>query len=388
MSNKYVDVTAITQIIGNVFNDVSLLDNDKYTISEFDFVEDFHKIVFGSIYNLHASGGAVGIDSIVDYLSNRPKFEAIFKVNKGIEYLTEASKIARKEEFNYYYNRLKKFSLLRAYDDIGLDMSFLYDPINVLDTQKKQTQEDWLDNSSLATIADTIDKRIGDIRLKFTEDDIGMGYQAGEGIFDLIEKYKQHPDVGIPLYGPLINTVTRGARLGKVYLRSAATGQGKTRSMVADAANFACNRIYHEQFGWIKNGTSQPTLFIATEQDLSEIQQMLLAFISQVNEEHIVRGTYLEGEEERVREAAKIIEESPLWVECVPDFSMQDIENIIKRYIRDKDIKYVCSNRGCIILFQFTTGVCEFPKFPIRRLTGKPKRENRMAIPWETLGSL
>ena len=42
MSNKYVDVTAITQIIGNVFNDATLLDNtDKYVISEFDFVEDF-----------------------------------------------------------------------------------------------------------------------------------------------------------------------------------------------------------------------------------------------------------------------------------------------------------------------------------------------------------
>ncbi len=68
---------------------------------------------------------------------------------------------------------------------------------------------------------------------------------------------------------------------------------------------------------------------------------MLLAFVSQVNEEHIVRGNYLEGEEERVIEAGKIISNSPLWIECVPDFSMQDIENIIKRYIRDKDIKYI-----------------------------------------------
>lgn len=342
MSNKYVDVTAIVQVIGNVFNDIDLLNNDRYSISEYDFVEDFHRIIFGSMYNLHASSSEVSINSIVDYLSNRPKFEAIFKANKGVEYLTEASKVARKGEFNYYYNRLKKFSLLRAYDDIGLDVSFIYDPINVLDSKKRQTQEDWLDNSSLVTIADTIDKKISDVRLNFAEDEIGMGYQAGDGILSLIERLKQHPDVGIPLYGPLINTVTRGARLGKVYLRSAATGQGKSRSMIADAANFACNRIYHEQFGWIKNGTSQPTLYITTEQDLSEVQQMLLAFVSQVNEEHIVRGTYLEGEEERVIEAGKIIENSPLWIECIPDFSMNDIENIIKRYIRDKDVKYVC----------------------------------------------
>lgn len=342
MSSKYVDVTAITQVIGNIFNNVEILDNtEKYSITDQDFVEEFHRVVFGSIYNLHKSGSGVSIDSIIDYLANRPKFDAIFKTNKGIEYLTEASQIARQDEFNYYYSRLKKFSLLRAYDNIGMDVSFIYDPINIIDTKRKQEQEDWLDNASLSLIADIIDKKISDIRLNFAESDIGIGYQAGEGIFDLIERFKKQPDVGIPLYGPYINTVTRGARLGKVYLRSGATGQGKTRSMVADSANFACNRIYHEQFGWIKNGISQPTVYITTEQDLSEVQQMLLAFLSEVDEDHIVKGQYLDGEEERVLEAAKIIQESPLWIECVPDFSMRDIENIIKRYIKDKNVKYI-----------------------------------------------
>ena len=108
MSNKYVDVVAITQVIGCIFNKPTILDEtEKYSISEYDFVEDFHKILVGSMYNLHASGSDVNLDSIVDYLSNRPKFEAVFKVNKGIEYLTEASKMARENEFNYHYNRLQ-----------------------------------------------------------------------------------------------------------------------------------------------------------------------------------------------------------------------------------------------------------------------------------------
>ena len=47
-----------------------------------------------------------------------------------------------------------------------------------------------------------------------------------EMLYDLINDLKQHPEVGVPLYGPLINTVTRGARLKKLYLRSAATGIG------------------------------------------------------------------------------------------------------------------------------------------------------------------
>ena len=94
-------------------------------------------------------------------------------------------------------------------------------------------------------------------------------------IFDLIERLKQYPEVGVPLYGPLVNTVTRGARLKKFYLRSAPTGCGKTRSMIADACNIACDMIYDELFGWIKNGTAEPCLYIATEQEKESIANYL-----------------------------------------------------------------------------------------------------------------
>ena len=143
------------------------------------------------------------------------------------------------------------------------------------------------------------------------------------------------------MYGPMVNTVTRGARLKKFYLRSAATGIGKTRSMIADACYIACNKIYDDNFGWIKNGTAEPTLFITTEQELEEIQTMMLAFLSSVNEDHILNGTYEGDEEDRVREAARILVESPLYVEELPDFSLKDVEDKIKKNIRDHDVKYV-----------------------------------------------
>ena len=34
-----------------------------------------------------------------------------------------------------------------------MDLSWLYDPDNILDVKKKQKQEDWLDNTSLENIA-------------------------------------------------------------------------------------------------------------------------------------------------------------------------------------------------------------------------------------------
>ncbi len=341
--SSYVDTVAVMQIIGCVFNNPELLDiTDKYIITENDFVEEFHKVVFGSIYNIFQQDSAVTIDTIIDYLSVRPKFLAVFETNQGIEYLTQVSKIATADTFNYYYSRLKKMTLLRAYDQIGLDVRDLYDPDNILDLDKKQKQEDWLDMSSLEDISNVINLKIDEIRIKYVDEAKGDGWQAGEGMLELIEDLEQNPEIGIPLYGRLINTVTRGARLKKFYLRSAATGVGKSRSMIADACYFSCDEIYDENFGWIKNGKSHPTLYISTEQELSEVQTMMMAFISNVNEEHILNGTYLEGERDRVIHAAEVLKRANLWIELLPDFSLEDIENKIKKNIREHDVKYIC----------------------------------------------
>lgn len=343
MSSRYVDTVSAMQVIGSVFQEPDLLDaTDKYLITDEDFTDEFHKIIFGSIYKLYEAGAKnITIESINDFLSSRPKSEAIYKVNKGDEWLLKVSENAQIEAFDYYYSRLKKFSLLRAYDNYGIDVSDIYDIDNIFDSQKRQKQEEYLDNASLEDIANKVDEKIDAIRIQYVDDVYEEAQQAGEGVYDLIDKFKLRPEVGVPLYGPLINTVTRGARLKKFYLRSAPTGCGKTRSMIADACYIACEKIYDESFGWINTGVGQPTLFITTEQELEEIQTMMLAFLSNVNEEHILNNTYVGNEEERVMQAADILCAAPLYVEELPDFSLQDVEDTIKKNIREHDVKYV-----------------------------------------------
>lgn len=705
MSSRYVDTTSVLQVIGNVFNNPSLLDaGDKYVITEDDFDNEFHKIVFGCIYKVYELGAKkVTLENINDFLSMRPKSEAIYRKEKGDEWLLQVSESAISEGFDYYYNRMKKFSLLRAFDKLGIDVSFIYDPDNILDSKKKQLQEEQLDNTPIEELANKVTDKVEAIKAAYVDSVFGEAYQAGEEINDLIERLKETPEVGIPMYGPLINTVTRGARLRKMYLRSAPTGAGKaipnnttiptpqgyrlvkdikegdylfgqdgkptkvlkvypqaekkqiyevkfldgrvakcckdhlweyaydshsgigfrtesaqeiidrtlklkngfrnsdkgyrfkvklnkpvqyperkysvdpyvmgalvgdgsfrydnsnkaltfssrddelpsklsalmgnyvyhknsehnynytfkpkdnlkhnlwveeifkdypqlwniksedkqvpedyllgsieqrydllqglldtdgsiddrgrinfttvskvlrdqvielchslgmvtsymtdtrakyttgecytvhiqckkeikprlfrlefkllraksyaasnkrseykefnsivdikptdewtdmtcftvdnddslflmndfivthnTRTMIADACYFACNEIYDEMFGWIKNGTSEPTLYISTEQEKEEIQTMMLAFLSAVNEEHILNGTYVGDEEERVLHAAEIISKAPLYIEELPDFSLKDVEDTIKKNIREHDVKYVC----------------------------------------------
>ena len=341
---KYVDTAAIVQVIGCIYNNPSLLDlKDKYTFIEEDFPEEFHRILFGSIYNLHMLGAIkININTIEDYLSQRPKKLAIYKTYRGAEYLQKISISTQLASFDYYYNRMKKMTLLRAYQGLGMNLSWLYDIDNILDLKKKQAQEDWLDNNSIEDIANIIDKKITDIRLNYVNNSEDNIINAGDGALELIEQLQKNPEIGYPLYGPLINTITLGARLKKFYLRSAATGVGKTRSMIADVCNIACDEIYDSlQNKWIKNGTKEPALFIATEQEIDEVQTMILAFLSNVNEEHIIYNTYYAGEMDRVVYAANLLKKCPLYIEKLPDFSLQDIENTIKRGIRDYQTHYI-----------------------------------------------
>lgn len=343
MISKYIDTPSIVQVIGCVFKSPQLLDyTDKYTITEDDFQDDFHKIVFGTIYKLHELGAEkITLNSIADYLSSRPKSEAIFIKQKGEEWLIKASENAEPSSFDYYYNRMKKMTLLRAFESYGVDVNDIYDPNNILDVKKRQQQEDYLDNSSLEDIAQRVQDKIDQIKLTYVDDSWGEAFQAGDNIEELLEDLEKSPEVGVPLYGPLINTVTRGARLKKFYLRSAPTGVGKSRSMIADCCYIGTNRIYDDVFGWIKNGTCEPVLYITTEQELGEVQTMMLAFLSNVNEEHILNGKYEGDEKERVYEAGRLLKNSPIYIEVLPDFSLQDVENKIKKNIRDHDIKYV-----------------------------------------------
>ena len=342
MGSKYVDSDATIQMIGCILKQSSLLDEEgRYFFSEDDFVSDFHRITFGAIYNLYNLGAKnITVKAIEDYLSNRPESYAVYKSGQGPVWLTEAEKNADVSNFEYYYNRVKKMTLLREYTKVGLDVSWLYDPDILDDFDKKQRQNNYLDSLSLNEIADLIDNKILSIRASYIDNSSDESISAATGIDELFASLQEVPDVGQPMYGGLINTITRGMRLGKFYLRSAASGVGKSRTMIADFCNCGCNKIWEEN-EWKDNGEALPCLFISTELELEELQTMMVAFLTNINEENILNNVLSFEERDRIKEAIQIIKESPLYIEIIPDFSLKDIENIIKRNIRLNKCRYV-----------------------------------------------
>ena len=132
------------------------------------------------------------------------------------------------------------------------------------------------------------------------------------------------------------------------------TGQtsGKTRTSVFDACRLAYPiRWSHEKETFIEeiesSGNYRPprkVLFIVTEMDKQELQTIMLAYLSGVDEDHILTGNYEFGELSRVKYAARIIEKYSGYfiIEEISEPNLTNVEATIKKYATVDNVKYVC----------------------------------------------
>ena len=76
------------------------------------------------------------------------------------------------------------------------------------------------------------------------------------------------------------------------------------------------------------------TLIITTEMGKDEVQTVILAYLSGVNEEHILTGKYEFGEKERINFAIKIMEyyHEYMFLEEIPDPNLNNVSSLIRRY--------------------------------------------------------
>ena len=321
--SKYYDSTSAIQVIGCILNNPHLLDEDGiYDFRAEDFNNEFHKVIFGSVYNLYNMGAEkLNTKVIEDYLSEKEHSFATYKANHGAEWLHQVYEQADILNFNYYYSRLKKMTLLRAYDNIGLDVSWIYDPDNIIDLEKKQEQSKLLDNTPIEEIADMIDNRVLHIREYLVDGDMDESCQIGDDAEKLLEELKQNPAIGYPLYDKVSSDIAMGARTGKFYLRSAATGVGKA---------IPNDTLIPTPNGWRKVGDIKVGDYLFA-QDSSPTK--VLAVFPQPEEKEIWKVTFADG---RVAECCG----EHLW-EYFEDGKkkVEDTQTIYKRIKRKKAFK-------------------------------------------------
>lgn len=341
--SKYYDAAAALQVIGCVLEQPSLLaQNGEYFFNEEDFTNEFHRVMFGVLYNAYSMGTQhFNVQMIEDYLQGKEKSLGIYRANNGAEWIEKVKNNADITNFNYYYNRLKKMTLFRKYNEIGINLDWLYDPDEIIDIEKKERQNQYIDSLELDEIADMIDDKVLNVRETYVDNSSHVAKLLGDSVEETLEMLKEIPAIGAHLYDDYTNGICMGARRGKFYVRSAATGVGKSRSMMADACSLACERFWKNN-GWEDTGNHEPVLFISVELDEEELQTMAVAFIAGVSEDKVIGLIDPSFEEAgRIVDAINILKNSNLYFEFLPDYGLIDIENSIKRNIRKNKTKYI-----------------------------------------------
>lgn len=351
-SKSYYDNDAVRQVIGSIFKETSLLDqNGQYFLTAQDFVNDVHRVIYGAASNLYANGAeTITPVDVENYIRGRENSYVIYKSANGAEYLRKAIEFAEPAAFKYYYDKVKKMTLLRNYCNIGVDVTWLYDPNNLIDKKKREEQLNLLDNLNLSEIAERIENKVSLVRIETVNKNDEDAMRLGDKIDALWERLRSTPEVGMPfsyggkngeIYSGVLNRVTFGARKGKLFLRSAASGVGKTRYMMADACMLACRKIVING-KWIPicqdiNGRREGVLFISTELDDDELYTLALSFITNINEEKIISMQVTPEELILLKEANEELRAAPIFFKKLPNFTVSDVENAIKKaHIQDK----------------------------------------------------
>lgn len=336
------DKNAIMNVIGCLIQKPLLFAEIGNELNVDDFDTKFSKSIYNAIYNLFQLGAEkITIVDIDTYLQQYNAIYANFTAENGIGYLQDCCDIAQPENFIYYFTRVKKFSVLRKLVKNGISVDDIY-PANDFDLKKQKEMLENFDSMSIQDIFNVIAKRISGIEYDFN---IGKAQSvaADDNIKTLKEDLKRAPEVGAPLQGDLFNIIARGARKGKFYLYSAGTSGGKSRRMVGDACMLAYPFRYEEATkGWIKSGNEEKTLIITTELEKEEVQTIVLAYLSGVNEEKILTGTYTKEEEQRVDDSIDLMEAHPnLFIESIPDPTINQIRTVIKRQVAMNQVENV-----------------------------------------------
>lgn len=354
------DKNAVLQVIGSLMKKPSLLsEKDKYNLQPSDFESRFERYIFIAILNSYTNGAqSLSEIDIDNYLMEHKDQYLLFQQNNGISYLQDALDMSTPENFEYYYNRIKKFNCLKDLKKSGFDISEFYEENELNPRQFEINQR--FETLKPKDIFDSLKRKIYKVEGEYTEGDASITTDISVGIDELLEKLKNSPDAGARFQGKYFNTVTRGARKGKYYIVSFPSGGGKTRLLLGEACYLAFPmRFSWETMEWKITGNAEKTLFIATEQAKEEIQTMVVAYLTGINEDVILYGHFTKEQQTIIDQAKEVIKKykNNLMIVQIPMPSVEIVKSVIRQNCIVNDTKnvffdYIFSNPALLNEFR------------------------------------
>lgn len=330
-----------SMLLGCLLNNSSLVLRPQNPLSKFDFSPiEFHKILFICIKKL-ATNGVNNITEleIDNLIQNYKPQKAILAENNYYEFISTVKELANIDNFDYYYNIVRKFSLLRELKDKNYDVTEYYDILKGEAEAQKQLEQ-W----SINDILNNIEGQAHKFRNKYDINFIRNEMIAGTDTEELIKEFEEQPTFGSFLISPYLTQLYMGLCRGHLTMNSSPSGVGKTRIMIADLCNICIDTIWSEEHGEFctnpnYNGSG---LFIHSElSSKTEINPMFLACVSKVDVKHITLGQLTKEEKLRVLKAGEILQNNNMLICDMPDFTSANIKRKISDCIKYYNISTV-----------------------------------------------
>lgn len=237
---------AIEKVLTGLYINNDLIISTEYPLRLEDFVEKKYQAIYTALYNLYALGNNhIDISDIVGYFREQQGMYQKFIEDGGMDTLYQICNDETALNFDYNYSLIKKQSLLRDLVKIGVDVTDLYDKNLSPELFEKQMAK--FNALEIDDIFKHYEAKINNLQSKYENLIEKSCIHVAEGLEELYKTLQTIPEVGLPLEGEIYNTITRGARLKKLYIDSGASGSGKSRRMAGNAAHLSIPMFYNTE---------------------------------------------------------------------------------------------------------------------------------------------
>ncbi|PGS29444.1 hypothetical protein COC55_06565 [Bacillus cereus] len=123
-------IRSVYQVLGTLARRPQLLLQPRMALCEDDFVQDFHKMVFGAIKDIICKDNSIKRLTHVDidnHLSTDDELYALWEECNGIYYMQSAIEYSTNDTFKIHYRELKKHTLMRQFVCADIDIQGVYD---------------------------------------------------------------------------------------------------------------------------------------------------------------------------------------------------------------------------------------------------------------------
>lgn len=338
------DKITVQQVLGSLIKRPQLLSEvDKYSLTISDFNTRFERYIFNAILGLY-SRGAVTITAIdIDnFLESNEGVHKIFEQQNGLEYIEDIIEFSNVENFNFYYNKLKKLNLLRDLKKQGIDISPFYNE-DLADPKAAETNKNF-EQLTTSDIINSLRTRIITLEREYKCSEEVQVESIADGLDGFLDEIQNSIEIGKKVQGKIYSKVINGAERGALTIRSGSSGLGKTRQAVGDACFLAFPlRFNWNTDSWEQIGSNEKVLFIVTEQTFKQVRKMVFAYLTGINESKFKYNRFTDREKVIILQAQKVLKkyEENLTLIKIPNPTIELVKTLVRENCLTKDIGYV-----------------------------------------------